>query len=571
MTYPATNTRAYTTELVTDERAFAELTADWGRLYGRCAAATPFQSHAWLHSVAVVRRARPAAGAAGPRRPRTGRRRAADARTASGAVAGAAGRGDLRLRGRPAGRRARGGRGGRTHRRSVRVGPHRADRPARGTAGRRRRTGLRPAGAGPGAGWPTRSAWSCPPSPWTNWPPGCPRPIGRQRVRAQLRRLDALGVKSRTVLPDEVDAALRRLLELHRLQWQGRKVTGEHLRTRFRDHLVRAVGPMVRSGDAVVTEFRMDDEVVAVDVTLLSRRLAGGYLYGAHPRLRGAEGGRGGDAAGRVRRKHARAPGRGTLSLLGGDEPYKHHWRPEPVPNQRLLLARRHTAPLLSAALCDVAARRRGQGTAAPAAGAQGAEGARRWRQDLTAPAATSVAPVPSDTSVIAPVGGYLLREYQSRRMQSFPPSQYSTQSPSSSGEQSADGRGAVGGTAGTGGAVGAVGVTGSRRRGVRLVGAAEEHGPVDRGGPGVVVALPHAVRAVVGERVVHGFVLVHPREHAPHVLGVVTVAEEPPFGIGRWASREPWRNRRAPEVRTVPSPVRRTPFRVAGRTNPCR
>lgn len=61
--------------------------------------------------------------------------------------------------------------------------------------------------------------------------------------------------------------------------------------------------------------------------------------------------------------------GRGTLSLLRGDEPYKHHWRPEPVVNQRLLLARRRTAPLLTAALCDAAARHRGR------------EVLRRWRE----------------------------------------------------------------------------------------------------------------------------------------------------------------------------------------------
>ncbi|NDZ73896.1 GNAT family N-acetyltransferase, partial [Streptomyces sp. SID10362] len=187
-----------------------------------------------------------------------------------------------------------------------------------------------------------------------------PSAKARQRVRAQLRRLDALGVKSRPVLPGEAEAAVRRLLELHRLQWRGRKVTGEHLRPRFREHLVRAVGPMVRSGDAVVTEFRMADEVVAVDVTLLSRRLAGGYLYGAHPRLREAKA----DVAVMLLDAcagYARAPGRSTLSLLRGDEPYKHRWRPAPVPNQRLLLARRRTAPLLAAALCDAAARRRGK------------------------------------------------------------------------------------------------------------------------------------------------------------------------------------------------------------------
>jgi hypothetical protein len=177
-------------------------------------------------------------------------------------------------------------------------------------------------------------------------------------VRAKLRKLDALGVRRRAVGADEVAGALDRLLALHRLQWQGRKVTAEHLHPRFRGHLVRAVGPMVRAGSAAVTEFRIADEVVAVDLTLLSRGLAGGYLYGAHPDLRARKA----DVAVMLLDACTRhVTGRGALSLLRGDEPYKHHWHPEQVVNRRLLLARRPTAPLLTAALMETAARQRGK------------------------------------------------------------------------------------------------------------------------------------------------------------------------------------------------------------------
>lgn len=188
-----------------------------------------------------------------------------------------------------------------------------------------------------------------------------------QRVRAKLRKLGDLGIEPRAVRADEVDAALRTMLDLHRLQWQDRKVTTEHMRPRFSEHLVRSVGPMVRSGDAVVTEFRLGGDVLAVDVTLLSRRLAGGYLYGAHPRLRERKA----DVATMLLDACAGQVGSGAqqvLSLLRGVEPYKLRWRPETVVNQRLLLARRRTAPLLSAAACDAAAR------------CQGKELVRRWR-----------------------------------------------------------------------------------------------------------------------------------------------------------------------------------------------
>ncbi|MGC9499108.1 GNAT family N-acetyltransferase [Streptomyces sp. WG7] len=346
--------------MVTDERRFAELAADWGRLYRRCAAATPFQSHAWLHSwwrsyggrgrlrLLLARDGRELVAAA----PLTLVRRPVPALVPLGGAI--SDYGDVLLddaRGQDAVDALTEGlsaaaRTALIDLREVRPGAA-AERVYERWRGPRRRV-------------PDSLCLELPAAPMAELITRLPSAKAQQRVRAKLRRLDALGVRSRAVLPGEVDAALRRLLELHRLQWQGRRVTGEHLRTRFSEHLVRAVGPMVRSGDAVVTEFRMDGEVVAVDVTLLSRRLAGGYLYGAHPRLRERKA----DVAVMLLdacAEYARAPERGTLSLLRGNEPYKHHWRPEPVGNQRLLLARRRTAPLLSAALCDATARRRGK------------------------------------------------------------------------------------------------------------------------------------------------------------------------------------------------------------------
>ncbi|CAM5492713.1 GNAT family N-acetyltransferase OS=Streptomyces tendae OX=1932 GN=GUR47_08905 PE=4 SV=1 [Streptomyces tendae] len=358
--HPGALPPGHTLELVTDEAAFAELAPQWRRLYDRCAAATPFQSHAWLLSwwrsygaagrlrlvlaraggelvaaapLTLVRRPVPALVPLGGAISDYGDvllddERGPDAETALAAGLAAAARTAL------------------VDLREVRPGAA-AERVYARWRGPRHRLA-------------DSLCLELPALPVDELAARLPSAKARQRVRAQLRRLDALGVKARPVLPDETDAALRRLLDLHRMQWQGRKVTGEHLRPRFREHLVRAVGPMVRNGDAVVTEFRMADEVVAVDVTLLSHRLAGGYLYGAHPRLRESKA----DVAVMLLAacaQLARAPGRSTLSLLRGDEPYKHRWRPEPVPNQRLLLARRRTAPLLAAALADAAARRRGK------------------------------------------------------------------------------------------------------------------------------------------------------------------------------------------------------------------
>jgi CelD/BcsL family acetyltransferase involved in cellulose biosynthesis len=172
-------------------------------------------------------------------------------------------------------------------------------------------------------------------------------PRGRaQRVRAKLRKLDALKIEEHRVPEQEVPEAVARLLRLHELQWRGRGVNAEHLSPRFAAHLARATRRMVREGGARLTEFRLDGEVVAANVTLQSGQLTGAYLYGAHPDLRRRKV----DVTTMLLRceaEHAAGTGRRVLSLLRGTEPYKNHWRPETVTNQRLLLAPSALEPLL--------------------------------------------------------------------------------------------------------------------------------------------------------------------------------------------------------------------------------
>ncbi|MFH9432174.1 GNAT family N-acetyltransferase [Streptomyces sp. NPDC017615] len=350
---------ALTTEILTDEAEFAALAPAWGRLYRRCATATPFQSHAWLHSwwlsygrpgrlrVLLVRSGRDLLAAA----PLTLTRHPLPALVPLGGTV--SDYGDVLLDDADDGRALT------------------ALTEALWTAARTALIDLREVRPG-GTAELVYDRWRgprrrVPDSLCLELPPVsmdallARLPSGKaQRVRAKLRKLAALGVARRTAGPGEAEDAVARLLELHRLQWQDRKVTPEHLRPRFQEHLVRAVEPMVRSGDAVVTEFRIGDEVLAVDLTLLSPSLAGGYLYGAHPSLRERKA----DVAVMLLdacAAHTAAGAHGTLSLMRGDEPYKHHWRPDPATSGRLLLARRRTAPLLSAALYDAAARRHGK------------------------------------------------------------------------------------------------------------------------------------------------------------------------------------------------------------------
>ncbi|MFM9693589.1 GNAT family N-acetyltransferase [Streptomyces europaeiscabiei] len=353
-------------ELCTDEGEFAELAGPWDRLYRRCGAATPFQSHAWLHSWWL------SYGTPGRLRlvlVRDG----AELRAVAPLLLVRSPLPALVPLGCPISDFA-----------DVIVDDEYADEASDALAegmSAAARTALidfrevRPGAAveqiydrwqGPRRKVADSVCLELPAQPMDELLKRLPNSRA-QRVRAKLRKLGDLGIEPRAVRADEVDSALRTMLDLHRLQWQDRKVTTEHMRPRFSEHLTRSVEPMVRSGDAVVTEFRLGGDVLAVDVTLLSRRLAGGYLYGAHPRLRERKA----DVATMLLNACAGQVGAGShqvLSLLRGAEPYKLRWRPDTVVNQRLLLARRRTAPLLSAVAYDAAARLRGK------------ELIRRWR-----------------------------------------------------------------------------------------------------------------------------------------------------------------------------------------------
>ncbi|MBU7599838.1 GNAT family N-acetyltransferase [Streptomyces sp. P38-E01] len=343
--------------LCRDPDGLAALAPEWARLHRACGTATPFQSHAWLHSwwlsygvpnrlrVVLVREGDRLVGAA----PLMLTHQPYPVLVPLGG--GISDFFDVLLdddRAGPAGRALTRGleRLARTALLDLReVRPHAAvERVHREWDGPTRR----------------RADSVCLELPGAPLPELLQRLPGRnaRRFRAKLRRLEALGIEERTVPPHEVAGAVGTMLRLHGMQWRGRGVTPEHLRPRFAEHLVRATSQMVRSGDAVLTEFRLGGRVVAGDVTLLSAELAGGYLYGAHPELREQKV----DITTMLLRHDARQvteSGRRVLSMLRGTEPYKQHWRPERVVNQRLLLSGRTTAPALLVHLARLDARDR--------------------------------------------------------------------------------------------------------------------------------------------------------------------------------------------------------------------
>ncbi|MFC8075847.1 GNAT family N-acetyltransferase [Streptomyces sp. NPDC057307] len=357
---------ALTSEICRDPDRFGALAAEWTALHRRCATATPFQSHAWLHSWWLSYGT-------------PGRLRVVLVRRGGTLVAAA----PLTLVHRPFPVLVQLG-GSISDFSDVLLDDDCADSAAQAlakalaTAARTAVIDLREVRPGAAA----ERVYDC----WDGARdrlvdslclelPAVPMDelLGRlpssraQRARAKIRKIDSLGIEERVVPVDEVPTAVARLLQLHRLQWQGRGVTPEHLSARFAEHLTRSARSMVECGDAMVTEFRLAGEVVAADLTLMSPRLAGGYLYGADPMLRDRKV----DVATMLLRESARrisgggAGGAGgvggctTLSMLRGNEPYKHHWRPETVCNQRLLLARALLAPSLRLVAARAAARGR--------------------------------------------------------------------------------------------------------------------------------------------------------------------------------------------------------------------
>ncbi|WP_051837227.1 GNAT family N-acetyltransferase [Streptomyces sp. NRRL WC-3742] len=168
-----------------------------------------------------------------------------------------------------------------------------------------------------------------------------------QRSRVKLRKIAEAGVKVRSTPVEEVPEALEGLLRLHILQWSERGVTPEHRTERFARHLTESTIALVRSGKAAVHQFHLDGQLVAVNLLLLCPARSGLYMYGAHPVLRDRL-----DIAGLLfsaALDETVGAGIPVFGLLRGQEPYKQRWRPDQLPNQRLLLGPAGPAPAATA------------------------------------------------------------------------------------------------------------------------------------------------------------------------------------------------------------------------------
>jgi hypothetical protein len=139
------------------------------------------------------------------------------------------------------------------------------------------------------------------------------------------------------VIPaEEVAETVDAFIALHRNQWASRGIAAEHIKPEFAAHLRQALEAMVDRGEAAVTEYHLDDEVVAVDILVIGRNYIGTYLFGHAPKLRS-------EISVFTLILHegmglAQNLSKETYSMLRGLEAYKDHWKPSYVPNTRLIL-----------------------------------------------------------------------------------------------------------------------------------------------------------------------------------------------------------------------------------------
>lgn len=331
------NVDGWSAQTLSDDDALAAVAAEWDDLHSRCSVATPFGTHAWLESwwrsygrkgalvVVLVRRGGRLVAAAA-----LTRRRRAGFRVLTPVGAGISDVGDVLLDDSCAVAAAR------------QLARELADLagwdvidlpevPPDAAAWRLVEA------------WPRRN-WSLPGSmcleldvrPMEDLIARLPPSTARER-RRKSRKIDAAGIEMSAAASDEAAAGVRALLALHRQQWRGRGMNPQHARPAFAAHLAGAMPTMIERGHAVLTRYRSDGTLLAVDLVMVGPRAICGYLYGVHPELR-----RRVDVTQLLLGKNLQLAdrlGRPILSMLRGDEPHKRRWRPREVPHQRILLS----------------------------------------------------------------------------------------------------------------------------------------------------------------------------------------------------------------------------------------
>jgi CelD/BcsL family acetyltransferase involved in cellulose biosynthesis len=150
----------------------------------------------------------------------------------------------------------------------------------------------------------------------------------RRRMRRHLDPLDQGRVTMRAPEPDEIPAAIARLLELRQRQWAavGKALLPELAEERFRRFLTAIAVELVPAGQARLVEYAAGGHTTAVYLDFVDERATHGFMGGFEPAHARLEPGK----------LHILATiratieaGRGVFSMGRGGEAYKDWFRPE--------------------------------------------------------------------------------------------------------------------------------------------------------------------------------------------------------------------------------------------------
>jgi CelD/BcsL family acetyltransferase involved in cellulose biosynthesis len=158
----------------------------------------------------------------------------------------------------------------------------------------------------------------------------------RSTARRTIKRANKDGVRCELATPAEAEQAARRFVALHREMWGGRDIRLEHLTERFESFFVAAAERLTACGLGRISQFWLDEEVIASHFLLFGRDFVGEHLFGARQEI--------------LRRYQlsslylwdavnvALSRDSDKVNLLQGEESYKLRWASEVIYNHRVTL-----------------------------------------------------------------------------------------------------------------------------------------------------------------------------------------------------------------------------------------
>ncbi|MBN1854588.1 MAG: GNAT family N-acetyltransferase [Pirellulales bacterium] len=148
-----------------------------------------------------------------------------------------------------------------------------------------------------------------------------------KRAMQRVRQMGGFIVQNAST-QDAFDAMWPALVSLHQKHWTSRNKAGCFASRRFYDFHREVAARMLDSGHVRLTTVEVHNRPISVEYSFMGSKATYAYLSGIDPDQMALEPGRLATIAAIQR---AIEEGHATYDFLRGDEPYKPHWRAQPV------------------------------------------------------------------------------------------------------------------------------------------------------------------------------------------------------------------------------------------------